>query len=685
MEAINTVNNFSKFKGIFDFVDAVREFKLDLKLPQFVVIGAQSTGKSSVLERLMGMSILPRGTGTVTRCPLDIRIRENKDLQKTRVTIDSIPVENLPEGYEEPFPGGEFENEEQTQEAIAERMRLVSQGRKAEGGFSFESVVIKVEGKNLPTLSVIDLPGIITDAGKTEQGQKEVEMTQKIASHFCSQDNSIVLLVLTAGAELRASPASTIIDRYDKDRKRTFNVVTRVDTIAKGESLLELLNSLNSQYVALRNHNSKDEDEKNFTPEQVSEKEKQFFLQNKDEIPSQSWGIYSLMGCLQPLLANKIMESLPGLQDRISKNIDRIEQGLKELGEAIPNDPIDKSRFMSRYFARIKDSIKRGIEGYDRDTKRNILQELRKIFDEFHATLKKKDTLTEQEREDELTYIQDQIDLHSGVHKLPFTSTALYEEVLLKPLKKMIDPCNECVEDAADLVKDFGSKKSTSILSETPFGFRIKLLGILIHDSDSVFQSCFKKAMDHIKLDLHTQLENVFTHKNIEEILKEKAKKEAEQKAAEQKALSNRPAIYSHMQASTSADQVDEEEEEDEDEKIKSAKLLLQHQEFYRKDVIGEISNFVPRTILYFFTKVLIEDIEMKLSSLNGNSDLLDLLKEEEEKATKRASFQRDLGAYKAVKKRHDGIQKELEGLKGEGLISNEKKRKEKKKSTNSE
>ena len=45
-----------------------------LDLPQIVVVGGQSSGKSSVLESLVGRSFLPRGTGIVTRCPLILQL-----------------------------------------------------------------------------------------------------------------------------------------------------------------------------------------------------------------------------------------------------------------------------------------------------------------------------------------------------------------------------------------------------------------------------------------------------------------------------------------------------------------------------------------------------------------------------------------------------------------------------------
>lgn len=41
-----------------------------MDLPQIAVIGSQSSGKSSVLENIVGRDFLPRGTGIVTRRPL---------------------------------------------------------------------------------------------------------------------------------------------------------------------------------------------------------------------------------------------------------------------------------------------------------------------------------------------------------------------------------------------------------------------------------------------------------------------------------------------------------------------------------------------------------------------------------------------------------------------------------------
>jgi hypothetical protein len=45
-----------------------------LDLPQIVVVGSQSSGKSSVLENIVGRDFLPRGSGIVTRRPLVLQL-----------------------------------------------------------------------------------------------------------------------------------------------------------------------------------------------------------------------------------------------------------------------------------------------------------------------------------------------------------------------------------------------------------------------------------------------------------------------------------------------------------------------------------------------------------------------------------------------------------------------------------
>jgi len=53
-----------------------------INLPRIAVLGTQSAGKSSVLESIVGLDFLPRGSGVVTRRPLELRLNHLTDRQK---------------------------------------------------------------------------------------------------------------------------------------------------------------------------------------------------------------------------------------------------------------------------------------------------------------------------------------------------------------------------------------------------------------------------------------------------------------------------------------------------------------------------------------------------------------------------------------------------------------------------
>nr|XP_023684698.1 interferon-induced GTP-binding protein Mx3-like [Paramormyrops kingsleyae] len=68
-----------KVRPCIDLIDSLRSLGVeqDLALPAIAVIGDQSSGKSSVLEALSGVA-LPRGSGIVTRCPLELKMKRIK-------------------------------------------------------------------------------------------------------------------------------------------------------------------------------------------------------------------------------------------------------------------------------------------------------------------------------------------------------------------------------------------------------------------------------------------------------------------------------------------------------------------------------------------------------------------------------------------------------------------------------
>ena len=119
-----------------------------LELPQIVVIGSQSVGKSSVLESVIGRDFLPRGKGIVTRRPIEIHLTNtNKAEDKEREEWAEFS-EKRDQKY--------FSNEEIRKQIIALTEAVVGPNK------AVSSVPIKIKffSPRVPNLMLVDLPGM---------------------------------------------------------------------------------------------------------------------------------------------------------------------------------------------------------------------------------------------------------------------------------------------------------------------------------------------------------------------------------------------------------------------------------------------------------------------------------------------------------------------------------------------
>ena len=83
-------------RPILDYYDQLSFLFKDSKsfqIPRMVVVGAQSSGKSSVLESLSQIE-LPRGEGIVTRCPIMIQLRRATSGESARIGIQGTQEED---------------------------------------------------------------------------------------------------------------------------------------------------------------------------------------------------------------------------------------------------------------------------------------------------------------------------------------------------------------------------------------------------------------------------------------------------------------------------------------------------------------------------------------------------------------------------------------------------------------
>jgi len=193
-----------------------------LTLPSIVVVGSQSSGKSSVLEAIVGHEFLPKGSNMVTRRPIELTLVNTPDA--------------LAEYGEFPALGlGKITDFLQIQKTLTD-LNLAVPERDC---VSDDPIQLRIYSPNVPDLSLIDLPGYIQVAGSdqpTELKEKIAELCEKYI-----KSPNIILAISAADVDLANSTALRASRRVDPRGERTIGVITKMDLVDpyRGASLLD--------------------------------------------------------------------------------------------------------------------------------------------------------------------------------------------------------------------------------------------------------------------------------------------------------------------------------------------------------------------------------------------------------------------------------------------------------------
>ena len=260
-----------------DLVDSLRSSGVDqdVSLPSVVVIGDQSTGKSSVLEAISGVQ-LPRGTGIVTRCALELRLKKikGKDADdqwngRLRYVIPGGDEVNI----ELEGPGEVEEAVREAQNALAGEGKGVSEDGKIE---------LVVSSPNVPDLTLIDLPGITRIAAQGQPDDIEDQVKRLIKRHIVKGE-TIILCVIPCTSDITTTEALRFAMEVDPDGDRTLGVLTRADQTGAGEekSIIDIVQHRSDVQLKLGctvvKCRSQKDIEANMTLEEALEKERNFF------------------------------------------------------------------------------------------------------------------------------------------------------------------------------------------------------------------------------------------------------------------------------------------------------------------------------------------------------------------------------------------------------------------------
>jgi dynamin 1-like protein len=320
-----------------------------LDLPQIVVVGGQSSGKSSVLESIVGRSFLPRGTGIVTRRPLILQLyntqtqsnatesggKDDDSLEELDDTTNN-KSDNADEwGEFLHMPGRKFYDFSQIRiEIVAETDRLTGKNR----GIDSQPINLKIFSPRVLALTLVDLPGI----AKVPVGDQPADIEKQIHEmclQFISNPNAIILAVTSANSDLANSDALKLAQAVDPAGNRTVGVLTKLDLMDPGTDCADILMNrvipLRRGYIGVINRGQKDI-LSDLSIRNGLKKEELFFKSH----PSYSRNTTLLNKCgsgrlakeLNVMLMHHIRDCLPELKNRISHMVSDVDTELDALG-----------------------------------------------------------------------------------------------------------------------------------------------------------------------------------------------------------------------------------------------------------------------------------------------------------------------------------------------------------------
>ncbi|RWS20391.1 dynamin-1-like protein isoform X4, partial [Leptotrombidium deliense] len=309
MEALIPVIN--KLQDVFNTIGTEA-----IQLPQIVVIGNQSSGKSSVLEAIVGKDFLPRGPGIVTRRPLV--------LQLVHVPKDDSAERSAEEGTMGLDEWAKFlhtKNKVYTdfnkvrKEIESETDRLSGSNK----GICPEPISLKIFSCNVVNLTLVDLPGI-TKVPVGDQPQDIEIQIKNLLMKYISNPNSIILAVTAANTDFATSEAIKLAREVDPEGRRTLAVITKLDLMDAGTDAIDVLMGrvIPVKLGIIGVVNRSQQDIINNKSIEDSIKDELLYLQRKYPSIASRNGSSHLTKTLNRLLMHHIRGCLPELKTRIN-------------------------------------------------------------------------------------------------------------------------------------------------------------------------------------------------------------------------------------------------------------------------------------------------------------------------------------------------------------------------------
>ncbi|KAJ5461996.1 Vacuolar protein sorting-associated protein 1 [Penicillium daleae] len=460
-----------------------------IDLPQIVVVGSQSSGKSSVLENIVGRDFLPRGSGIVTRRPLILQLINKTPAPQTNGDnkIQTTDAESNVDEYGEflHIPGQKFFDFNKIREEIV-RETETKVGRNA--GISPSPINLRIYSPNVLTLTLVDLPGL-TKVPVGDQPKDIERQIRDMVLKYISKPNAIILAVTAANQDLANSDGLKLAREVDPEGQRTIGVLSKVDLMDEGTDVVDILAGriipLRLGYVPVVNRGQRDIENKRPIAYAL-ENEKNFFENHKAYRNKASYcGTPYLARKLNLILMMHIKQTLPDIKARISSSLQKYTSELAQLGDSMLGN---SANIILNIITEFSNEYRTVLEGNNQELSSVELSGGARISFVFHELysngVKAVDPFDQVKDIDIRTILYNS----SGSSPALFVGTTAFELIVKQQIKRLEDPSNKCISLVYDeLVRILGQLLNKQLFRRYP-QLKEKFHAVAI--------AFFKKCMD---------------------------------------------------------------------------------------------------------------------------------------------------------------------------------------------
>ena len=328
-------------RRVLDTVAQVRKCGLEsiLSLPQLVVCGDQSAGKSSVLEALTEIPF-PRNDNLCTRFATEVILRR---ANTNTLTIKIIPDPKRPVNEQIPFKAFKesITNFDELPRIMDAATTIMDIGAGTSGpksnAFARDVLSIEIEGPSRPQLTLVDIPGLIHTATKGIT-EADVQLVGEITEQYIKQPRTICLAVVSASSDPANQSILTKVRVVDPAGDRTLGIITKPDRLPSGsdseKAYIEL--AMNHDiFFKLGWHVLKNRtyEERDFNLMERNMAETTYFrTSNFRALPEHSVGVNTLRHRLSVLLFEHVKQELPKLRSDLEEALLDAKTQLQVLG-----------------------------------------------------------------------------------------------------------------------------------------------------------------------------------------------------------------------------------------------------------------------------------------------------------------------------------------------------------------